>query len=326
MSWAWTVISAHPIGRDPSGYTVAFEPYMSWAIARLPIAQAELLRKYQGVGVHCEGACAVLESAVELPAQIQTSCRSDQWRWSRPWDRRACGEAQWNSRGRGKRWWWAPVPIGIGGNNSTQAGRGERRLREISSPRRAFVEQLASRRSLNRRPLAEGVFDATGKSQAMEASFDYTDHGGAHLRGLVQGRISFDGPQFHRAADSDASRKQSATITGIFRDRGSRYRHQPVDHVPLGLARQASSGVASSRTGEGDDRRARTPILRSGRRTGAAKALQKLKGRSSPRRAAPEIAAPYGRQKRSDGVVLQAGAVQERDRVQLTQRGVRIPW
>ncbi len=47
--------------------------------------------------------------------------------------------------------------------------------------------------------LADAVFDATGSPQAMEAAFDYPAHGGRLVFvGLVQGRISFDDPQFHR--------------------------------------------------------------------------------------------------------------------------------
>jgi 2-desacetyl-2-hydroxyethyl bacteriochlorophyllide A dehydrogenase len=91
-------------------------------------------------------------------------------------------------------------PIGLAVVQFAQAAGARVRMLEISAPRRAFVEQLGvpTMPKFDGR-LADVVFDATGNPQAMEASFDYPSHGGRLVFvGLVQGRISFDDPQFHR--------------------------------------------------------------------------------------------------------------------------------
>ncbi len=91
-------------------------------------------------------------------------------------------------------------PIGLAVVQFAQAVGARIRMLEISEPRRAFVEKLGVETidKFDGR-LADVVFDATGNPQAMEAAFDYPAHGGRLVFvGLVQGRISFDDPQFHR--------------------------------------------------------------------------------------------------------------------------------
>jgi 2-desacetyl-2-hydroxyethyl bacteriochlorophyllide A dehydrogenase len=91
-------------------------------------------------------------------------------------------------------------PIGLAVAQFAQAAGGKVRILEVSEPRRSFVESLGieTLAQFDGR-LADVVFDATGNPQAMEASFDYPAHGGRLVFvGLVQGRISFDDPQFHR--------------------------------------------------------------------------------------------------------------------------------
>jgi 2-desacetyl-2-hydroxyethyl bacteriochlorophyllide A dehydrogenase len=91
-------------------------------------------------------------------------------------------------------------PIGLAVIQFAQAAGARVRMLEISEARRAFVEQLGVETSptFDGRP-ADVVFDATGNPKAMEAAFDYPAHGGRLVFvGLVQGRISFDDPQFHR--------------------------------------------------------------------------------------------------------------------------------
>ncbi len=91
-------------------------------------------------------------------------------------------------------------PIGLAVIQFALAAGARVRMLEISDPRRAFVEQLGVPTMAKFDGcLADVVFDATGNPQAMEASFDYPAHGGRLVFvGLVQGRISFDDPQFHR--------------------------------------------------------------------------------------------------------------------------------
>jgi 2-desacetyl-2-hydroxyethyl bacteriochlorophyllide A dehydrogenase len=91
-------------------------------------------------------------------------------------------------------------PIGLAVIQFAQAAGARVRMLEVSEPRRVFVEKLGVETSpaFDGR-LADVVFDATGNPQAMEAAFDYPAHGGRLVFvGLVQGRISFDDPQFHR--------------------------------------------------------------------------------------------------------------------------------
>jgi 2-desacetyl-2-hydroxyethyl bacteriochlorophyllide A dehydrogenase len=91
-------------------------------------------------------------------------------------------------------------PIGLAVIQFAQVAGARVRMLEISRPRRTFVERLGveTLEKFDGR-LADVVFDATGNPAAMEASFDYTAHGGRLVFvGLVQARISFDDAQFHR--------------------------------------------------------------------------------------------------------------------------------
>jgi 2-desacetyl-2-hydroxyethyl bacteriochlorophyllide A dehydrogenase len=111
-------------------------------------------------------------------------------------------------------------PIGLAVIQFAQAASARVRMLEISEPRRAFVEQLGvpTMAKFDGR-LADVVFDATGSPQAMEASFDYPAHGGLLVFvGLVQGRISFDDPQFHRRELTVMSSRNSChDFPGIIR-------------------------------------------------------------------------------------------------------------
>ncbi len=91
-------------------------------------------------------------------------------------------------------------PIGLGLIQFALTTGAEIRVLEQSGPRREFVSQLGIEiLAAFDGTLADVVFDATGNPKAMDASFDYVAHGGKLvLVGLVQGRISFDDPQFHR--------------------------------------------------------------------------------------------------------------------------------
>jgi 2-desacetyl-2-hydroxyethyl bacteriochlorophyllide A dehydrogenase len=111
-------------------------------------------------------------------------------------------------------------PIGLAVIQFAQAAGARVHMLEISEARRAFVEQLGvpTMAAFDGR-LADVVFDATGNPQAMEASFDYPAHGGRLVFvGLVQGRISFDDPQFHRRELTVLSSRNSChDFPGIIR-------------------------------------------------------------------------------------------------------------
>jgi 2-desacetyl-2-hydroxyethyl bacteriochlorophyllide A dehydrogenase len=91
-------------------------------------------------------------------------------------------------------------PIGLAAIQFAQAAGGRVRVLELSEARRKFVGRLGV--EVLAAPdgrLADVVFDATGSPKAMEASFDFVAHGGRLVFvGLVQGRISFEDPNFHR--------------------------------------------------------------------------------------------------------------------------------
>lgn len=91
-------------------------------------------------------------------------------------------------------------PIGLAAIQFAQAAGGRVRVLELSEARRKFVGRLGVEvlASPDGR-LADVVFDATGNPKAMEASFEFVAHGGRLVFvGLVQGRISFEDPHFHR--------------------------------------------------------------------------------------------------------------------------------
>ncbi|MEX2261964.1 MAG: zinc-binding alcohol dehydrogenase family protein [Bryobacteraceae bacterium] len=111
-------------------------------------------------------------------------------------------------------------PIGLATMQFARAAGGRVRCLELSDARRAFVEGLGFEclDAWDQRR-ADMVFDATGNPRAMEASFDYVAFGGRLvLVGLVQGRISFDDPQFHRReATLLASRNSCGDFPRIIR-------------------------------------------------------------------------------------------------------------
>jgi len=80
------------------------------------------------------------------------------------------------------------------------AAGGHVRVLDVSAPRRAFVARLGVETLAEPDGrLTEVVFDATGNPAAMEASFERVAFGGRLVFvGLVQSRISFDDPLFHR--------------------------------------------------------------------------------------------------------------------------------
>lgn len=91
-------------------------------------------------------------------------------------------------------------PIGLATLQFVQAAGAPVRVLEIAPSRRAFIESLgfeALAEYDGRR--ADVVFDATGNLQSMERTFDFVAQGGRLVFvGLIQGRVSFDDPEFHR--------------------------------------------------------------------------------------------------------------------------------
>jgi 2-desacetyl-2-hydroxyethyl bacteriochlorophyllide A dehydrogenase len=91
-------------------------------------------------------------------------------------------------------------PIGLAVVQFALAAGGRVRVLDVSESRRAFVARwgVETQAAPDDR-LTEVVFDATGNAAAMEASFHYVAHGGRLvLVGLVQGKIAFEDPLFHR--------------------------------------------------------------------------------------------------------------------------------
>lgn len=91
-------------------------------------------------------------------------------------------------------------PIGLGVLQFAKAAGANVRVLERSESRRRFAEQFdveAIAEPDSR--LADAVFDATGNPAAMEASFERVAHAGRLVFvGLVQSRLAFDDPLFHR--------------------------------------------------------------------------------------------------------------------------------
>jgi 2-desacetyl-2-hydroxyethyl bacteriochlorophyllide A dehydrogenase len=91
-------------------------------------------------------------------------------------------------------------PIGLAVIQFAAAAGGKVRVQEVSKTRRAFAERfdVVTQAEPDDR-LADLVFDATGNPKAMEASFERVAHGGRLVFvGVVQARIGFDDPLFHR--------------------------------------------------------------------------------------------------------------------------------
>jgi 2-desacetyl-2-hydroxyethyl bacteriochlorophyllide A dehydrogenase len=91
-------------------------------------------------------------------------------------------------------------PIGLAVVQFALAAGGRVRVLDLDLARRAFAERFGVEALAGPDGrLAEVVFDATGSAAAMEASFGLVAHGGGLVFvGLVQGRVSFDDPLFHR--------------------------------------------------------------------------------------------------------------------------------
>lgn len=91
-------------------------------------------------------------------------------------------------------------PIGLAVLQFVQAAGATAVVRELSAPRRAFVKRLgAETQAAPDAELFETVFDATGSTRSMEASFDSVNFNGRLIFvGLVTDRISFDDTLFHR--------------------------------------------------------------------------------------------------------------------------------
>ena len=196
------VISAPPNDRQiRSGSRCAVEPYISCGHCHAcRLGKRNCCETLQVLGVHCEGG---MRPFIGVPVELLH--KSDKLSL----DQLALVEtlgigAHAVTRGGVREGEEVLVvgagPIGLAVAQFAQAAGGRVRMLEISQTRRAFVERLgiATLPRFDGR-LADVVFDATGHPQAMEASFDYPAHGGRLVFvGLVQGRISFDDPQFHR--------------------------------------------------------------------------------------------------------------------------------
>ena len=91
-------------------------------------------------------------------------------------------------------------PIGLAVVQFARAAGGRVRVIDLSPARRAFAERFGVETLAGPDGrLTEVVFDATGSAAAMQASFELAAHGGRLVFvGLVQDRVSFDDPLFHR--------------------------------------------------------------------------------------------------------------------------------
>ena len=91
-------------------------------------------------------------------------------------------------------------PIGLAVIQFAVAAGAAVRVLDVSPSRREFAARfgVATAEAFDGE-LADVVFDATGNGSSMEQSFQFVSHGGRLVFvGLIQGRISFDDPHFHR--------------------------------------------------------------------------------------------------------------------------------
>ena len=91
-------------------------------------------------------------------------------------------------------------PIGLAVIQFAIAAGAAVRVLDVSPSRREFAARfgVATSEAFDGE-LADVVFDATGNGSSMEQSFQFVSHGGRLVFvGLIQGRISFDDPHFHR--------------------------------------------------------------------------------------------------------------------------------
>jgi 2-desacetyl-2-hydroxyethyl bacteriochlorophyllide A dehydrogenase len=105
-------------------------------------------------------------------------------------------------------------PIGLAVLQFALAESGRVRVLELNSSRRAFAERFGAETLAEPDGrLYDVVFDATGSPPAMEASFQHVAHGGRLVFvGLVQARISFDDPLFHRREMTLLASRNSAGL------------------------------------------------------------------------------------------------------------------
>jgi 2-desacetyl-2-hydroxyethyl bacteriochlorophyllide A dehydrogenase len=105
-------------------------------------------------------------------------------------------------------------PIGLAVLQFALAVRGRVCVLDVNANRRAFAAQFGVETLAEPdQRLFDVVFDATGNAQSMEASFDRVAHGGRLVFvGLVQGRISFDDPLFHRREMTILASRNSAGL------------------------------------------------------------------------------------------------------------------
>ncbi|MEO7143031.1 MAG: zinc-binding alcohol dehydrogenase family protein [Bryobacteraceae bacterium] len=91
-------------------------------------------------------------------------------------------------------------PIGLAVIQFAKAAGANVRVLERSESRRQFAAQFGVETlAAPDEQLADVVFDATGNPAAMESSFERVAHAGRLVFvGLVQGRIGFEDPLFHR--------------------------------------------------------------------------------------------------------------------------------
>jgi len=104
-------------------------------------------------------------------------------------------------------------PIGLATVQFAKAAGAQVTVLEPNTNRRAFVESTFKIEALAQADdrLFEAVFDATGNLAAMEASIERVAFGGRLVFvGLLQGRISFDDPLFHRREMTILASRNSA--------------------------------------------------------------------------------------------------------------------
>jgi 2-desacetyl-2-hydroxyethyl bacteriochlorophyllide A dehydrogenase len=103
-------------------------------------------------------------------------------------------------------------PIGLAVVQFAIAQGGNVTVMEPNEGRREFVERFGAKAVADvESRLYEVVFDATGNVAAMEKSFERVNFGGKLVFvGLVQNRISFDDPLFHRREMTVMSSRNSA--------------------------------------------------------------------------------------------------------------------
>lgn len=103
-------------------------------------------------------------------------------------------------------------PIGLSVIQFAKSTGARVRVLELSESRRAFASQFnVDTLAEPDAQLADVVFDATGNPAAMEASFERVAFSGRLVFvGLVQGRVAFDDPLFHRREMTLLSSRNSA--------------------------------------------------------------------------------------------------------------------